>query len=123
MFHHPRQQVGKIPNTYQTTPIRDSAERQRPTFVNPTHQPQEIGSHSGAVNQGQSDYRVLHARGTRDVTHLAACDFTAAGIARITSAGEVIREQTGEVVLQGSAQDLRDNEMVQQAYLGEVKTQ
>ena len=31
--------------------------------------------------------------------------------------------QTGEVVLQGSAQDLRDNEMVQQAYLGEMKTQ
>ena len=31
--------------------------------------------------------------------------------------------QTGEVVLQGSAQDLRDNEMVQQAYLGEMKAQ
>jgi branched-chain amino acid transport system ATP-binding protein len=31
--------------------------------------------------------------------------------------------QTGEVVLQGSAQDLRENEMVQQAYLGEMKTQ
>ena len=31
--------------------------------------------------------------------------------------------QTGEVVLQGSAQDLRDNEVVQQAYLGEMKTQ
>ena len=31
--------------------------------------------------------------------------------------------QTGEVVLQGSAQDLRDNEMVQQAYLGEMKSQ
>ena len=31
--------------------------------------------------------------------------------------------QTGEVVLQGSAQSLRDNEMVQQAYLGEMKTQ
>ena len=31
--------------------------------------------------------------------------------------------QTGEVVLQGSARDLRDNEMVQQAYLGEMKTQ
>ena len=31
--------------------------------------------------------------------------------------------QTGEVVLQGSAKDLRDNEMVQQAYLGEMKTQ
>jgi branched-chain amino acid transport system ATP-binding protein len=30
--------------------------------------------------------------------------------------------QTGEVVLQGSAQDLRDNEMVKQAYLGEMKT-
>jgi branched-chain amino acid transport system ATP-binding protein len=26
------------------------------------------------------------------------------------------------VVLHGSAQDLRDNEMVQQAYLGEMKT-
>ena len=31
--------------------------------------------------------------------------------------------QTGEVVLQGSAQDLRENEMVQQAYLGEMKSQ
>jgi branched-chain amino acid transport system ATP-binding protein len=31
--------------------------------------------------------------------------------------------QTGEVVLQGSAQSLRDNAMVQQAYLGEMKTQ
>jgi len=31
--------------------------------------------------------------------------------------------QTGEVVLQGSAQSLRDNKMVQQAYLGEMKTQ
>jgi branched-chain amino acid transport system ATP-binding protein len=31
--------------------------------------------------------------------------------------------QTGEVVLNGSAQSLRDNEMVQQAYLGEMKTQ
>ena len=30
--------------------------------------------------------------------------------------------QTGEVVLQGSAQSLRDNKMVQQAYLGEMKT-
>lgn len=30
--------------------------------------------------------------------------------------------QTGEVVLQGSAQSLRDNAMVQQAYLGEMKT-
>ena len=29
--------------------------------------------------------------------------------------------QTGEVVLQGTAQSLRDNEMVQQAYLGEMK--
>jgi branched-chain amino acid transport system ATP-binding protein len=31
--------------------------------------------------------------------------------------------QTGEVVLHGSAQSLRDNEMVQQAYLGEMKTE
>jgi branched-chain amino acid transport system ATP-binding protein len=31
--------------------------------------------------------------------------------------------QTGEVVLQGSAQSLRDNAMVQQAYLGEMKMQ
>jgi len=31
--------------------------------------------------------------------------------------------QTGEVVLHGSAQSLRDNEMVQQAYLGEMKAQ
>jgi branched-chain amino acid transport system ATP-binding protein len=30
--------------------------------------------------------------------------------------------QTGEVVLQGSARSLRDNKMVQQAYLGEMKT-
>ena len=30
--------------------------------------------------------------------------------------------QTGEVVLEGSAQSLRDNEMVQQAYLGEMKS-
>jgi branched-chain amino acid transport system ATP-binding protein len=30
--------------------------------------------------------------------------------------------QTGEVVLDGSAQSLRDNEMVQQAYLGEMKS-
>ena len=30
--------------------------------------------------------------------------------------------QTGEVVLHGSAQSLRDNEMIQQAYLGEMKT-
>ena len=29
--------------------------------------------------------------------------------------------QTGQVVLHGSAQSLRDNEMVQQAYLGEIK--
>ena len=31
--------------------------------------------------------------------------------------------QTGEVVLHGSAKSLRDNEMVQQAYLGEMKAQ
>jgi branched-chain amino acid transport system ATP-binding protein len=31
--------------------------------------------------------------------------------------------QTGEVVLHGSAKNLRDNEMVQQAYLGEMKAQ
>jgi len=31
--------------------------------------------------------------------------------------------QTGVVVLEGSAQSLRDNEMVQQAYLGEMKAQ
>ena len=30
--------------------------------------------------------------------------------------------QTGEVVLEGSAQSLRDNEMVQRAYLGEMKS-
>ena len=30
--------------------------------------------------------------------------------------------QTGQVVLHGSAQSLRDNEMVQQAYLGEMKS-
>ena len=30
--------------------------------------------------------------------------------------------QTGEVVLEGSAQSLRDSEMVQQAYLGEMKS-
>jgi branched-chain amino acid transport system ATP-binding protein len=30
--------------------------------------------------------------------------------------------QTGEVVLHGSAQSLRDDEMVQQAYLGEIKS-
>src|SRR5438874_3334500 len=29
--------------------------------------------------------------------------------------------QTGEVVVSGSAKSLRDNEMVQQAYLGEMK--
>src|SRR5690349_8428205 len=37
----------------------------------------------------------------------------------IASYGYVL--QTGEVVLQGSAKSLRDNEMVQQAYLGEMK--
>ena len=31
--------------------------------------------------------------------------------------------QTGEVVLHGSAQSLRDNELIQQAYLGEMKVQ
>jgi hypothetical protein len=36
---------------------------------------------------------------TRDVTSLCAFDFTATGMARITPEGEVIREQTGEVVL------------------------
>ncbi len=36
---------------------------------------------------------------TRDVTPLAAFEFTAVGVAKITPAGEVIREQTGEVVL------------------------
>ncbi|MCE9562802.1 MAG: DUF1549 and DUF1553 domain-containing protein [Planctomycetes bacterium] len=35
----------------------------------------------------------------RDVTHLAAFEFTAVGIAKITPAGEVIREATGETVL------------------------
>jgi hypothetical protein len=35
----------------------------------------------------------------RDVTHLAAFEFTALGVARITPGGEVIRESTGEVVL------------------------
>lgn len=35
----------------------------------------------------------------RDVTHLAAFEFTSIGIARITPAGEVIRENTGETVL------------------------
>jgi branched-chain amino acid transport system ATP-binding protein len=29
--------------------------------------------------------------------------------------------QTGEVVISGSAQSLRDNEIVRQAYLGEMK--
>jgi len=37
----------------------------------------------------------------------------------IASHGYVL--QTGEVVLSGSAKSLRDNEMVQQAYLGEMK--
>jgi len=35
----------------------------------------------------------------RDVTHLAAFEFTTVGIARITPMGEVIREATGETVL------------------------
>ncbi len=35
----------------------------------------------------------------RDVTHLAAFEFTAVGIAKITPTGEVIREATGETVL------------------------
>jgi hypothetical protein len=35
----------------------------------------------------------------RDITHLATFEFTAVDIARITSKGEVIRENTGEVVL------------------------
>jgi branched-chain amino acid transport system ATP-binding protein len=38
----------------------------------------------------------------------------------IASYGYVL--QTGQVVLQGSAQSLRDNEMVQRAYLGQVKS-
>ena len=38
----------------------------------------------------------------------------------IASHGYVL--QTGAVVLEGSAKSLRDNEMVQQAYLGEMKT-
>jgi branched-chain amino acid transport system ATP-binding protein len=38
----------------------------------------------------------------------------------IASYGYVL--QTGQVVLHGSAQSLRDNEMVQQAYLGEMKS-
>jgi branched-chain amino acid transport system ATP-binding protein len=37
----------------------------------------------------------------------------------IASFGYVL--QTGQVVLSGSAQSLRDNEMVQQAYLGQMK--
>ncbi len=36
---------------------------------------------------------------TRDATALAAFEFTAVGVAKITPSGEVIREQTGEVVL------------------------
>ena len=36
---------------------------------------------------------------TRDVTSLAAFDFTVPGVARITPQGEVIREESGEVVL------------------------
>ena len=35
----------------------------------------------------------------RDVTSLAAFEFTAVGVAKVTPAGEVIREQPGEVVL------------------------
>jgi Protein of unknown function (DUF1549)/Protein of unknown function (DUF1553) len=35
----------------------------------------------------------------RDVTHLAAFEFTAIGVAKITPTGEVIREATGETVL------------------------
>ena len=35
----------------------------------------------------------------RDVTPLAAFEFTAVGVAKVTPEGEVIREQTGEVVL------------------------
>ncbi len=38
----------------------------------------------------------------------------------IASYGYVL--QTGRVMLLGSAQSLRDNEMVQQAYLGEMKS-
>jgi branched-chain amino acid transport system ATP-binding protein len=37
----------------------------------------------------------------------------------IASYGYVL--QTGEVVVAGDAKSLRDNEMVQQAYLGEMK--
>jgi hypothetical protein len=36
---------------------------------------------------------------TRSVTHLAAFEFTSIGVARITPAGEVIRESVGETVL------------------------
>ncbi|MBP3957259.1 DUF1549 domain-containing protein [Gemmata sp. G18] len=36
---------------------------------------------------------------TRNVTSLAAFEFTAVGVAKITPVGEVVREQTGEVVL------------------------
>src|SRR4051812_14644617 len=36
---------------------------------------------------------------TRDVTSLAAFEFTAVGVAKVTPDGAVIREQTGEVVL------------------------
>ena len=36
---------------------------------------------------------------TRDVTHLAAFEFTSVGIAKITPAGEVVRENIGEAVL------------------------
>src|SRR5438105_3865350 len=35
----------------------------------------------------------------RDITHLATFEFTALGIAKVTPAGEVIRENTGETVL------------------------
>jgi branched-chain amino acid transport system ATP-binding protein len=38
----------------------------------------------------------------------------------IASYGYVL--QTGQVVLHGTAQSLRDSEMVQQAYLGEMKS-
>ncbi|MFO0801724.1 MAG: DUF1549 and DUF1553 domain-containing protein [Gemmataceae bacterium] len=44
--------------------------------------------------------RAKFADGTdRDVTALAAFEFTSTGTARITAGGEVIREQTGETVL------------------------
>jgi hypothetical protein len=36
---------------------------------------------------------------TRDVTHLAAFEFTSVGIASIAGSGEVVRESTGECVL------------------------